>query len=132
MYLIDTNIWLELLLEQEKAQDVYHLLEKVDPAILHITEFTFYSLGIILLRLSKSELFMLFVKDTLLDGGIRLIKLSPVDMEILMRTAQCFNLDFDDAYQYVAADKFNLEIVSFDSDFDRTERGRKLPAQIEF
>ena len=44
---------------------------------------------------------------------------------------QRFNLDFDDAYQYVAAEKFNLEIVSFDSDFDRTERGRKTPDQVE-
>ena len=41
-----------------------------------------------------------------------------------------FNLDFDDAYQYVAAEEYNLTLVSFDSDFDRTERGRKTPAEI--
>jgi len=41
-----------------------------------------------------------------------------------------FNLDFDDAYQYVAAEKHNLAIVSFDSNFDRTERGRKNPAEV--
>jgi predicted nucleic acid-binding protein len=39
-------------------------------------------------------------------------------------------LDFDDAYQYVAADKHNLVIVSFDGDFDRTERGRKTPQAV--
>ena len=51
MYLIDTSVWLELLLEQKKAKDVRHFLEKVDHTTLHISEFTLYSLGIILLRL---------------------------------------------------------------------------------
>jgi predicted nucleic acid-binding protein len=41
-----------------------------------------------------------------------------------------FNLDFDDAYQYVAAEKHDLTIVSFDSDFERTGRGRKTPAEV--
>ena len=39
-------------------------------------------------------------------------------------------LDFDDAYQYVAAETHNLTLVSFDADFDRTERGRKTPADV--
>jgi len=39
-------------------------------------------------------------------------------------------LDFDDAYQYVAAEKHNLTLVSFDADFDRTDRGRKTPAEL--
>jgi hypothetical protein len=44
--------------------------------------------------------------------------------------AQRFNLDFDDAYQYVAAEKYGLTIVSFDSDFDRTERKKETPAEV--
>ena len=39
-------------------------------------------------------------------------------------------LDFDDAYHYAAAEKHNLIIVSFDRDFDRTERGRQIPAEV--
>jgi len=35
-----------------------------------------------------------------------------------------------DAYQYVAAGKHNLTLVSLDADFDRTERGRKTPAEV--
>ncbi|MDH7486504.1 MAG: hypothetical protein QHJ81_09555 [Anaerolineae bacterium] len=31
---------------------------------------------------------------------------------------------------YVAAEKYKLTLVSFDSDFDRTERGRRTPAEI--
>ena len=41
-----------------------------------------------------------------------------------------FNLDFDDAYQYVAAEKNDSIIVSLDTDFDRTERGRKTPWEV--
>jgi predicted nucleic acid-binding protein len=40
-----------------------------------------------------------------------------------------FNLDFDDAYQYAVAEKHGLNIVSFDADFDRTEKKRKVPGQ---
>jgi len=38
-----------------------------------------------------------------------------------------FKLDFDDSYQYAVAQKFDLRIMSFDSDFDRTEKGRMIP-----
>ena len=43
---------------------------------------------------------------------------------------QGFGLDFDDAYQYTATEKYGLTIVSFDSDFDRTERGRRTPGEM--
>ena len=51
MYLLDTNIFIELLLEQEKAEDVRKFLINHDPCELYITEFSFYSIGIILLKL---------------------------------------------------------------------------------
>jgi len=47
-----------------------------------------------------------------------------------MAITERFNFDFDDAYQYVIAEKYNLTIISFDTDFDRTERGRKTPVEI--
>jgi len=43
---------------------------------------------------------------------------------------QKFNLDFDDACQYAVAERYGLTIVSFDGDFDRTERGRKVPKDL--
>lgn len=51
-------------------------------------------------------------------------------MEALVKVADRFNLDFDDSYQYVVAEKYDLEIVSFDGDFDGTSRGRKVPSEI--
>jgi len=52
------------------------------------------------------------------------------DMQDIVRAARRFDLDFDDAYQYAAAKKYDLIIVSFDSDFDQTERGRQTPAEV--
>jgi predicted nucleic acid-binding protein len=51
-------------------------------------------------------------------------------MERLLQVSISFNLDFDDAYQYVVAEKFGLVFVSFDTDFDRTDRKRIIPADI--
>ena len=59
-----------------------------------------------------------------------MIKVFVDEMEVLEIYAKRFSLDFDDAYQYTEAVKYDLQIVSFDTDFDRTERGRKTPAQI--
>ena len=58
------------------------------------------------------------------------IRLDTTDLKEIMNVRKRFRLDFDDAYQYVAAEKHDLTLVSFDADFDRTDRGRKTPADI--
>jgi len=63
----------------------------------------------------------------ILGVGVAVIALSAHEMESLIEAAQRFGLDFDDAYQYAVAERYGLTIISFDSDFDCTERGRKMP-----
>jgi len=65
------------------------------------------------------------------NAGVKMISLTAQDMEDLAKSAQVFNLDFDDAYQYIVAEKYDLKIISFDSDFDRTDRGRITPDEIK-
>lgn len=62
--------------------------------------------------------------------GVKMTTLLARDMEAVINVVQKFNLDFDDAYQYVAAEQYRLAIVSFDADFDRTEKGRKTPGKV--
>ena len=131
MYLVDTNIWLERLLDQDRSKEVGDFLQRVSGDRLYLTDFTLHSIGIILLKLGKSATFSDFVRDVLIDGAVRLVGLQPEDMTRLTEAARMYKLDFDDAYQYAAAAKFDFVIVSFDSDFDRTERGRKPPGEIE-
>jgi predicted nucleic acid-binding protein len=73
------------------------------------------------------DIFLRTVEDLLFTGGMTLLRLTPVDMADIARCCKQFGLDFDDAYQYVTAEKHRLIIVSFDSDFDRTDKGRKTP-----
>ena len=48
MYLIDTNVLLELLLEQEEADQAEQFLRAIPGQQLYISEFALYSIGIIL------------------------------------------------------------------------------------
>lgn len=47
MYLIDTNIWLELFLEQENRVQVRQFMETIEGQQLVISEFSLYSIGVI-------------------------------------------------------------------------------------
>ncbi|HID86247.1 MAG TPA: PIN domain-containing protein [Anaerolineae bacterium] len=130
MYLVDTNLIAEILLRQTKAGGVKRFLESIAPENLYLTEFSLYSLGIILLRREMHDTFLQMVDDLLLTGGIRLVRLGLEDMQDVVHVSRRFNLDFDDAYQYAAAEKYNLILVSFDADFDRTKRGRRTPTGV--
>ena len=125
VYLLDTNIILEVLLNQEQSDKVAQFFSQAPTARLHLSEFSLYSLGVILLRLKRHEAFAQAVEDLLLSGACGLIRLEVQDMAQVAEAALTFSLDFDDAYQYYVAKKYNLGPLSFDGDFDRTDRGRK-------
>ncbi len=83
-----------------------------------------------MVRLNQKDALLRFVQDAFLDGGISLVHLEPRDFGNLVRVIENYKLDFDDAYHYTIAEKNNLTLVSFDSDFDGTENGRKTPREI--
>lgn len=128
--LIDTNIFLEIILEQEKAQAARALLATAEPHEFFLSDFSLHSIGLLLFRRRQHEVFYRFLQDMLFNVGINPASLSAEDMESVINAGRRFQLDFDDAYQYAAADKYNLTIVSLDTDFDRTERGKKTPVEV--
>lgn len=130
MYLVDTNLIPEVLLRQAKSEEVKRFLDQVLSEQLFLTEFSLYSLGVLLIRRNRHDIFLRAIEDLLFTGGMALLRLAPADLADVARRSNQFGLDFDDAYQYVTADKHNLVIVSFDTDFDRTERGRKIPQAV--
>ena len=130
MYLVDTNIWLERLLGQEQAEAVGRFLNSVASSQLLITDFSFHSICVILIRERRRSTLETFVKETLVDAGVQVVRLSPDETALILLASDRFGLDFDDAYQYAAAEKLDLVLVSFDKDFDRTERGRILPSDV--
>jgi predicted nucleic acid-binding protein len=58
MYLVDTNILLELLLEQERAEEAERFLREIPGRQLYLSEFTLYSMGVILFRLQRHDAFL--------------------------------------------------------------------------
>ena len=130
MYLVDTNVWLERILDQAKSEEVGEFLNRTPIERLFITDFAFHSIGVILTKLNRSDAFLTFVNDVFLDGNVTMVKLDPEEVPEVVRVIEQFQLDFDDAYHYAVAGKYELAIVSFDRDFDRTRIGRKAPAEI--
>ncbi len=129
VYLADTNIFLEALLGQDKKDDVQSFLQINDLSTIYITDLSLHSIGIILFRLKYFTLFNSFLEDIIVDG-VGILSLSPEDLKTLERIADKFNLDFDDAYQYAVAAKYEMQLISFDTDFDQTERKRKEPIEV--
>ena len=85
MFLFDTNIWLERLLDQEKSNEVKLSLDRTNSKDIYITDFTLHSIGVILGKLNKIETFTLFVKDLFLDGNVGIVSLAPEEMSSRFR-----------------------------------------------
>jgi predicted nucleic acid-binding protein len=127
-YLLDTNIFLEALLAQQKAAEVKTFLTNIPLDEMCMSDLSLHSIGIILYRFGKFDIFRSFLEDVVIDG-ISVLSLKPVDMKGLTRIARDNKLDFDDAYQYLITERNELRLVSFDSDFDGTSLGRKTPGE---
>lgn len=121
IYLLDSNIWLERLLDQQQSEVVGQLLNQLSSEETFITDFTLHSIALALTRRGQSTAFIRFVQDVFVDGGITLIRLLPEELKTVVATMQHQNLDYDDAYQYVIVERYDLVLVSFDTDFDCTE-----------
>lgn len=128
--LIDTNIFLEILLQQSNAAEAKRLLSAAGRHAFYMSDFSLHSIGVLLLRHKQYQTLKDFVEDLITPGSVSVLGLLPAELEIVADTARQFHLDFDDAYQYTLGEKFDLTIVSFDSDFDRTPRGRRTPIQV--
>jgi hypothetical protein len=129
VYLLDTNIFLEVLLNREYSPVIREILNRDIDTSFFMTDFSLYSIGIFLVRRKQSEQYTWFLED-LEERDIRIVSLSPDDLKQVPSVCTKYDMDFDDAYQYVAADQNNLKLVSLDHDFDRIPCGRMHPKDI--
>src|SRR3989338_11585854 len=112
MYLIDTNIFLEILLEQEKSRECESLLSKIpDGKILfYVGSFTIHSIEVIMTRNKKLNELTEFLMDIIKSKIVRLETSITEDLSVL-KVMKEIKLDFDDAMQCYLCTKFNLNIV---------------------
>jgi hypothetical protein len=130
MYLLDTNVWLERLLNQTRAPEVERLLDTLDASELALSDFSLHSIGVILGRRGRLALLDQFTTDLCVENRVTLLALTGVEMHSVAAAMQSQHLDFDDAHQYVVAKRGQLTFVSFDADFDHTDLVRQTPAQV--
>ncbi len=123
MLLIDTNVFLEILLTQEKQEMCKRFLDK-NIGNLRISDFSLHSIGVILFRNNKEDIFKKFVND--LSPRVNIISLSKESYKDLPDIKNKLELDFDDAYQYKVANDNNIEIVTMDRDFERAKHEIKV------
>jgi len=128
--LLDTNIFLEVLLDQDRAAEARQLLSETDGHELFISDFSLPSIGLVLFRHKQHEAFRRFLVDVVRNARVDVVTLLPGEMEAVINAARQFGLDFDDAYQHAIADNWALTIISFDADFDRTPAGRRTPGEL--
>ena len=133
MYLLDTNIFLEILLDGARATECLRLLSLLQGERLSavVSKFAVYSICLILFRKKQPDLARDFLAylDSLPTLQIHGTSLEE-DAEAFA-SAEKFGLDFDDGLQFTVAKRLSVEaIVSFDRDFDKTPLKRLEPSKI--
>jgi predicted nucleic acid-binding protein len=115
-FLVDTNVFLEILLSQDKKEHCKMFLND-NIGILNITDFSFHSIGVILFRYAKEDIFQKFIEDVI--PNIQLVSLPIILYMEVINAKRNLNLDFDDAYQYSTAKYYELTVATMDKDFKK-------------
>lgn len=79
-YLVDTNVWLERLLDQEKSFVASKFLDKIPTESIFVSDFSIHSIGVILSRLKKYDVFGKIINDLFLNGRIELLSLDSSEL----------------------------------------------------
>ena len=129
-YLVDTNVWLERLLDQEKSDIASRFLDLIPTDELFVSDFSIHSIGVILSRLKKFDVFAKFIDDLFVNGQLEQLTLDTIDLIDVTTNIQKYKLDFDDSYQFTIDKKYDLTIVTFDKDFNVKGIKKNTPDEI--
>ena len=125
--LVDTNIFLELFLDQERADDCEKFLSKVSDGEIEgvVTHFSVHAIEAIL---DNSEAIQGFLRNLQRSIGLEVYNTTLEDEMAASMLMDRIGLGFDDSLQYYVAKKLGVEaIVSFDKHFDIVDIPRKEP-----
>ena len=128
MLLIDTNVFLELMLGRERADECERFLIKVSSGELEaaVSKFTVHAVEALL---NDPNLILAFLRNVQNSLGLSVYETSLDDEIATSMLMDKLKLDFDDALQYYIAKKLGAKaIVSYDKHFDRVDIQRKEPS----
>ena len=115
-FLFDTNIFLEILLDQEKKEECKKQLNE-NIGNIYLSDFSLHSIGVILLKKKKLKIFDEFLRDILPHSTI--LTLSKERYSKITSFASKYKMDFDDTYQSLIAIEFEIGLKTMDTDFRR-------------
>jgi predicted nucleic acid-binding protein len=122
MYLIDTNIFLEVLLKRKRKEDCKIFLRKVKNGELTavFSHFSLYSIEILLTSQKKYHALRKFLMSLTRYKGLIIYNTKVSDQLKIVELIKKYSLDFDDALQLCVALMNQITIiVSFDGHFDK-------------
>ena len=131
-YLIDTNIFLEILLEQDNKNSCLKLLKRIEEGDIQVivTSFALHSIAIILEKLKDIDSYREFLEVIIDSEGLMTYSTTPHDEIEICAISKKFNLTFDDSLHYFVAKTFRLNLISLDADFDKTDIVRMHPKDV--
>ena len=128
--IIDTNIFLEVLLEQEKCEKCVVFLKDFADGLKEgfLTTFSIDSVVISMLNNDKDEeKIKIFLSSLLKYKGLKLYQVKIRDRINAMILMKKHNLDYEDALILQSAIATNSgEIVSFDKHFDKVKDIKRI------
>jgi predicted nucleic acid-binding protein len=131
MYLIDTNIFIEVIRDQENSEESKELLKKISRGEINATlsEFTLHAVEGH--TTEKPEVIRKFLKTIDNSLGLEISSTGIQEEKEAAAFSKQSDLDFDDALQHHTAVKEDIErIISFDKDFDSTDLKRMEPGEL--
>ncbi|RLG03654.1 MAG: hypothetical protein DRN60_01040 [Thaumarchaeota archaeon] len=131
--MIDTNIFLEILLGRDRKDECKKLLRLIRDGKKTgvVTDFTIHSIIVIMDGLKRLRELKTFLTSLTAYKGLHTYITSLADEAKAVDLAIKHGLDMDDAIQYSAALTLKVEaIVSFDKHFDSLKIPRREPAEI--
>jgi predicted nucleic acid-binding protein len=130
MLLVDANVFIELFLGQEKAEECERFLKKISSGELEavVSKFTIHAIEV---TLNDSALILSFLRNVQGSLGLNVYETGVEDEMAASMLMDKVKLDFDDAVQYYLAKKLGVKaIVSYDRHFDRVDVKRKEPSDF--
>jgi predicted nucleic acid-binding protein len=134
MFLVDTNIFLEMLLLQTRKQECALFLQtlKTGKNTAVVTDFTIHSIIVIMSSLNKIDGLKIFLQSLTAFKGLHVHNTTlSEEINATELATQC-KLDMDDAIQYAVALSIKAQaIISFDKHFDHLQIPKITPKQTK-
>ncbi len=91
-YLVDTNVWLEILLDPGNPEIASRFFNLIPTDELFVSDFSIHSIGVILSRLKKLDIFEKFLSDLFINGEIEQLSLDAGDLMEVVQKRQKYSL----------------------------------------